>query len=503
MNAHVPPAVPPAGAETTQVVIVGSGFSGLIMALRLKRRRIPFLILEKADGIGGTWRDNTYPGCACDIPSHLYSIASEPKSDWKRAFASQPDILAYLKRVVARRGLAPHLRFGAALTEARWDERAARWTLRTADGRRFAAPVMVLAVGALHLPLIPRIPGLETFRGESFHSARWNHRFDFKNKRVAVIGTGASAIQFVPQIAPLVAKLSLYQRTPPWVVPKGDREISDRTRTLLGLFPGLRLLRRGAIFAVQELRHLAMRRNPKVAGLARMMASKHRARAIPDLELQERLTPTYEIGCKRILRSDDYYPALARPNVEIVDGGIDRITETGIVGADGVERPADAILFGTGFHVTDGYDALTVIGRDGLALRDAWAERGMSAAFGTAVAGFPNMFMLLGPNTGLGHNSVVLMVEAQVGYVMRRLSQMRIRRLRSIEIAPEVQRAYADEMQTRLASTVWQAGGCMSWYQDAQGRNTTLWPGTVIEYRRRKKRATLRDYTIEKATETV
>jgi cation diffusion facilitator CzcD-associated flavoprotein CzcO len=363
--------------------------------------------------------------------------------------------------------------------------------------------VMVLAVGALHLPLIPRVPGLETFRGESFHSARWNHRFDFKNKRVAVIGTGASAIQFVPQIAPLVAKLSLYQRTPPWVVPKGDREISDRTRTLLGLFPGLRLLRRGAIFAVQELRHLAMRRNPKVAGLARMMASKHRARAIPDLDLQERLTPSYEIGCKRILRSDDYYPALARPNVEIVDGGIDRITETGIVGADGVERPADAILFGTGFHVTDGYDALTVIGRDGLALRDAWAERGMSAAFGTAVAGFPNMFMLLGPNTGLGHNSVVLMVEAQVGYVMRRLSQMRIRRLRSIEIAPEVQRAYADEMQTRLASTVWQAGGCMSWYQDAQGRNTTLWPGTVIEYRRRMKRATLQDYAIEKATETV
>ncbi len=485
-------------SEETEVLIVGSGFSGLIMALSLKRRRIPFLLLEKADGVGGTWRDNTYPGCACDIPSHLYSISSEPNPNWQRSFAPQPEILRYLQEVAAKRGLMPSLRFGAELTEAQWDDDDSRWTVRTKDGRSFKGRVMILAVGALHIPLLPRIPGLDSFKGRTFHSARWDHDYDLSGKQVAVIGTGASAIQFVPQIAGKVDRLTLFQRTPPWVLPKGDQAIPADKQAKYAKIPGLRLLHRLRLFGIQEMRHLAVRRHPKAAALGRSLADRHRKRAIKDPALREALTPGYEIGCKRILQSDDYYPALARDNVSVETTPIERITPDGVVTTDGVLHKADTILFGTGFHVTDGFDAMDIRGRDGQGLRETW-RGGMSAAYGTAVAGFPNMFVLLGPNTGLGHNSVVLMIEAQVRYVMRRLRQMRMRRLRSIEMSATVQARYQSEMDRRLADTVWQAGGCSSWYQDESGRNTTLWPGTVFEYQRRMSRAGLRDYITKEA----
>ncbi|MCQ8279343.1 NAD(P)/FAD-dependent oxidoreductase [Acetobacteraceae bacterium KSS8] len=484
--------------EETEVLVVGSGFSGLIMALSLKRRRIPFLVLEKADGVGGTWRDNTYPGCACDIPSHLYSISSEPNPNWQRTFAPQPEILRYLQGVAAKRGLMPSVRFGAELTGAQWSESDNKWTVRTTDGRRFRGRVLVLAVGALHIPLLPRIPGLDAFEGRTFHSARWDHGYDLAGKEVAVIGTGASAIQFVPQIADKVQHLTVFQRTPPWVLPKGDHAIPTETQTRYGTIPGLRSLHRLRLFGLHEMRHMAMRRHPKAAALGRSLADRHRKRAIKDEALRAALTPRYEIGCKRILQSDDYYPALARDNVRLETTPIARIASDGVVTADGVLHRADAILFGTGFHVTDGFDAMDIRGRDNRSLRETW-RGGMSAAYGTAVTGFPNMFVLLGPNTGLGHNSVVLMIEAQVRYVMRRLRQMRMRRLRSIEMSATVQERYQREMDRRLADTVWQAGGCSSWYQDESGRNTTLWPGTVFEYQRRMSRAGLRDYIIKEA----
>ncbi|RZI44734.1 NAD(P)/FAD-dependent oxidoreductase [Herbaspirillum sp. HC18] len=473
------------------VIVIGSGFSGLGMAIKLKEAGRTFAVLEKAQDIGGTWRENTYPGCACDVPSHMYSFSWERKPDWSRMYATQPEILDYLKHCVAKYGLAPHILLGAELREAVFDEENDLWEVRTTDGRTFTARILVSAMGALSRPAYPQLRGIERFKGVAFHSAQWNHAFDLSGKRVAVIGTGASAIQFVPQIAPRVAQLTLFQRTPAWVLPKPDRAIGGIEQAVYRSLPGAMGMFRNFLYWRQEFLGLGFV-HPKLMEKAKQMALAHMRRQIPDAALREKVTPNYTIGCKRILISNDYFPALARPNVEVVTGGIAEVGEHAVVAADGREYPADAIVYGTGFRVTDLLTPVRFLGRGGIDLNDAW-KNGPEAYLGLMSAGYPNLFMLLGPNTGLGHNSVVFMAEQQIAHIMQCLRLMRTQGRTSIEVDPQAQRAFNDEVQRRLQTTVW-ATGCRSWYLNESGRNVTLWPGFTFEYWRRMRKVNRAHY---------
>lgn len=481
-------------AHETEILIVGAGFSGLIMALEARRRGFrDVTILEKAEELGGTWRDNTYPGVACDIPSHLYSMADRPKADWSRVYSPGPEIQDYLLDVAARDGLRERVRFGRELRSARWDEGARRWEVETMQGERWRARVLVSAVGALHRPRPPAIEGLEGFAGPHWHSAQWRHDVDLAGKRVAVIGAGASAIQFIPEVAKRAAHLSVFQRSAPYVLPRMDGPIPPAKRRLFAALPPLRWSQRRFYYWFQELRHGAFAGKPGAVRMVMKMWRKHLETAIRDPELREKLTPHYEIGCKRILLSNDFYPALARKNVSLVTEPIARIRPEGVETADGAVHEADALIYGTGFHVTDALTALDIRGRGGRPLSQAWAG-GMSAHLGMSVAGFPNLFFLLGPHTGLGHNSVVLMIEAQAAHLGRLLDAMRGERLSAVEPRPERQKAFCEGVAERLDGMVWMQGGCASWYQDEHGRATTLWPGTVREYERLMARAGLEDY---------
>jgi cation diffusion facilitator CzcD-associated flavoprotein CzcO len=484
---------PPAGGHA-RVAIVGSGFGGLGMAIRLKQAGVDdFVVLEKADDVGGTWRENTYPGCACDVPSHLYSYSFAPNPDWSRAFSPQPEIWAYLRRCARRFGVTPHIRFGTELREAAWDASRRVWRLSTSRGP-LTADVLVAAAGPLHHPSIPKLPGLGDFAGRSFHSAEWDHSYDLTDRRIAVVGTGASAIQFVPRIAPAAAKLHLFQRTPPWVFPRRDRAIGELERRLYRTVPPLQRLSRIGIYAMREST-LVNFQHPRVARVLQRLALANLRRSVPDPALRERLAPSYAMGCKRVLLSDDYYPALNRANVEVVTDTITEVRPDAVVTADGAVRGVDTIIFGTGFHVTDMPIADRVRGVDGRTLADAW-QGSPKAHLGTTVAGFPNLFLLLGPNSGLGHNSVVLMIEAQLQYVLEALRFLRTRRLAALAPRPEAQAAFVAEVDRRLAGMVWNAGGCNSWYLDATGRNSTIWPGSTMAFRRRLARLRPTDYEV-------
>jgi cation diffusion facilitator CzcD-associated flavoprotein CzcO len=482
---------------SVEVLIVGAGFSGLCMAIKLLESGMKdFLLIEKSDDIGGTWYDNRYPGCACDVPSHLYSFSFERNAGWSRMFASQPEIYRYLKSCVERYGLAPYIRLNTRFQEACWDEAAGLWRITAGDNLRIHARVLVSGMGALHVPHYPEIPGIERFAGPSFHSATWKPEVDLSGKTVAVVGTGASAIQFIPRIAPHVGKLFVFQRTPPWIVPRRDFGISEkwqqRFRSVPGLMWGLRTL----LFFALEWRVLAFLGNRFIREYLQKIALRHLERGIPDAQLRAALTPSYEIGCKRILLSDDFYPALNRSQVELVTENIAEVRERSIVTRDGAERPIDVLIYGTGFHVTDQFLGMRLVGRGGVELHDAW-RKGMSAYLGVTVSGFPNFFILLGPNTGLGHNSVVLMIEAQVHYVMNCLKLMRRRKLSAMEVRPETQHDFAANIQNRLRHTVWQSGGCRSWYQDTHtGENTALWPGSVIAYIRTTRSVSPAEYNL-------
>lgn len=479
-----------------EILIIGAGFAGLGMAIRLRQAGIDdFAILERADAAGGTWRDNRYPGCACDVPSHLYSYSFAPNPQWQRAYAPQPEIRAYLEHCVARYALGPQLHLRAEVVEARWDETTARWEVATRDGRRFCAPVLVAGLGGLSNPAIPELPGRERFAGPSFHTAQWPDGIALDGRRVAVIGTGASAIQLIPQLAPRVAQLTVYQRTPAWVLPKPDRPLRDWERRLFERLPFTQRLMRSAIYWQHEGRALAFVVRPRLMKLVAREAGRHLARQVADPALRARLTPDYTIGCKRILIADDYYPALQRPNVELVDGAVHELTPHGVVAADGRERPADAVVWCTGFKAQEPVRPGLFVGRRGQDLWSAW-QRAPEAYLGCTVAGFPNLFMLVGPNTGLGHNSMIYMIESQLAYVMSAVQALRRGGLRSVEVRPEAQQAYNAELQRRLAGTVW-ASGCRSWYLDAQGRNTTLWPGFTFEFRRRTRRFDTAAYRVE------
>jgi cation diffusion facilitator CzcD-associated flavoprotein CzcO len=469
--------------ERTDVdtVIVGSGFSGLAMAVALKRAgREDFLILERAHDVGGTWRDNSYPGCACDVPSHLYSLSFAPNPDWTSTFSPQPEIQSYLQRVAADHHLLPHVRFGCELERARWDEPAQRWRLETAQGP-LSARVLITAAGPLSDPAIPDLPGLQNFEGTVFHSATWDHEHDLTGERVAVIGTGASSIQFVPQIQPRVSKLHLFQRTAPWIMPRPDRPLTRFESVLYRRLPLAQRAMRQAIYWARELfviPFLRVRLAPAIGFLAR----HHLRRQVPDPVLRQKLTPSYAPGCKRILVSNDYLPSLTKPNVEVVTDAIKEIGPRSVITKDGSERAVDTIIFGTGFHVTDAPIAERVHGRDGSTLAEYW-DGSLFAHRGTTITGFPNLFFMLGPNTGLGHTSVVVMAEAQVAYIMGALEHMEASRIGTVEPRLEAQRAWNEDVQRRMQGTVWTAGGCKSWYLDSKGLNTTLWPGFAFRFR--------------------
>ncbi|MGC2814860.1 MAG: NAD(P)/FAD-dependent oxidoreductase [Candidatus Acidiferrum sp.] len=485
-------------SETSvDVLIVGSGFSGLCTAIKLRQAGMnSFLLIEKSDDIGGTWYDNRYPGCACDIPSHLYSFSFELWPDWTRMYPGQQEIHEYLKRCVERYGLAPHIRLNTCLHEAVWNEKESLWNATVGEGKRVRARVIVSGVGGLHVPSYPQIKGVEKVAGPKFHSSTWDHGVDLAGKNIAVIGTGASSIQFVPQIAPRAGKLYLFQRTPPWIVPRIDFAIPEKWKSRFRRFPLSMRAFRQYIFWRQEFRVLGFLGNRFVRGKATEIATRHLRRKIEDPKLVAALTPHYELGCKRVLVSDDFYPTLNRPNVELVTDGIAEIRERSIVTVDGVERPVDVLIFGTGFRATEPLIGIRLVGRDGVEIHDAWRER-MSAYLGVTVAGFPNFFLLLGPNTGLGHNSVVLMIEAQVRYLMSCLKLMKRRNRRVLEVRQQVQTDFVADIYRRLQGTVWQSGGCRSWYQDPRtGENTTLWPGSVIAYLSRTRSASPADYNL-------
>lgn len=465
------------------VAIIGTGFGGLGAAIRLKQDgEQDFVILERASEIGGTWRDNSYPGCACDVQSHLYSFSFDLNPNWSRSYSPQPEIWQYLKDCVQRHGLGPHLRLGREVKEARWDDARRRWSIETSR-ETFTADVLISAAGALSDPSIPELHGLGAFEGEVFHSATWNHRYDLRGKRVAVIGTGASAIQFVPRIQKEVARLTLFQRTPPWVMPRRDHAIGALVRSLYRRVPLAQRAMRGAIYGARELMVLGFM-HPWVMKGVEIAARRHLERSVHDPALRRKLLPSYRIGCKRILLSDDYYPSLQQPNVDVVTAGIRTVTATGVVDQDGVHHDVDALIFATGFHVTDPPIARHVRGRDGRTLHEAWGGS-PKAHLGTMVHGFPNLFLLLGPNTALGHSSVVFMIESQVEVMRAAVRHLRETRAGAIEPRRAAQDAFLADVDHRLEGTVWNAGGCASWYLDATGRNSTIWPGFTFDYRRR------------------
>lgn len=479
----------------TGVIVVGTGFSGLGMAIQLRKDgREDFVVLEKANDVGGTWRDNTYPGCACDIPSHMYSFSFAQNPGWTRSFSSQQEIWDYLRRVADIYDLRRHIEFGAEVTGARWDPDEHRWHVSTKAGAEYVGQYLVAGIGALHIPSIPDLPGMRTFTGRSFHSAQWDHDFDLTGKRVAVVGTGASAIQFVPRIADKVAELHLFQRTPSWIMPKPDHAIAGWVRALFGRVPGTQRAYRDLLYWLLESRAIGFNGQRWVLKLAERIAARHLRRGIPDPDLRAKLTPNYAMGCKRVLIANDFYPTLNRDNVHLVTAGIAEVGPTSVVDRSGVRREVDAIIFGTGFHVTDAFDYLEIIGRDGRDLAKEWRTNGMRTHLGMTVAGFPNLFFLLGPNTGLGHNSVVFMIESQVRYVAEAIRLVERVHAEAIEVREQVQDRFQADIQRKLADGIWTQGGCRSWYLDAHGVNRTIWPGFTWRYWLRTRAVRSDDY---------
>jgi len=479
-----------------EVAIVGSGFAGLCMGIKLRQAGCEnFVILEKADRLGGTWRDNTYPGCACDVPSYLYSFSFEQNPQWTRMFAPWDEILGYLEHCATKYGIADKIRYGADVTEAAYDETTGHWTVTLNDNETLETQALVTGVGGLHKPKFPDLPGLDSFAGKAFHSSEWDHEHDLTGRRVAVVGTGASAIQFVPPVAEQAAHLDLYQRTAPWVTPKPDRAIGAVERALHSRFPAGQRAIRDVIYWGLEARGAGFGGNPKLMKGLELQAKRHLRKQITDPVLRAKLTPDYQIGCKRVLLSNDYYPALTRDNVDVITSGITLVTPTGVVADDGVERECDTIVLGTGFEVFANLTRMGILGRDGVDLGDAWKQNGIGAHLGMTVTGFPNLFLLAGPNTWLAHSSMVFMIESQVRYVMQALDLLRRRNALAVEVREEAQERFISETQDNLGDTVWQTG-CTNWYLDAQGRNSTSWPAFTTAYWRRTRRLNPADFVL-------
>jgi cation diffusion facilitator CzcD-associated flavoprotein CzcO len=483
------------GTADFPIAIIGAGFGGIGMAIRLKQAGIEsFTMFERGPEIGGTWRDNTYPGAACDVPSHAYSLSFEPYPGWTRKFSPSEEIQAYLLRLVEKWGLRSHLRLGTEIVEARFDEARGAWALTTGAGETVTARVVVSAVGGLVDPALPDIKGIESFAGEIFHTARWRHDYELTGKRVAVVGTGASAVQVVPAIAQQVEKLSVFQRTPAWVVPKLDKRYSERTRRLFARFPLLLRASRFAKYAASEiLGPMIFLDAPRLSALGERMSLRHLHEQVKDPVLREKLTPHFQFGCKRILVSDDYWASFERENVELVTEPIDRIDREGLVTKDEVRHDVDAIVLATGFAVGLASAPFPVTGRGGRLLDDAW-QGGAIAYKGMTVSGFPNWFILMGPNTGPGHTSVLVYTEAQIAHVRAAIERMRRDGLRFVDVRPEVLERYNAGIQARMKHMVWST--CKSWYLSPDGSNHALYPGFAAEYALRARRFHPSDYEL-------
>ncbi|MEV2278035.1 NAD(P)/FAD-dependent oxidoreductase [Nocardiopsis sp. NPDC049922] len=468
-----------------RVAVIGTGFAGIGMAVRLRQAGLEdFVVLERADDLGGTWRDNSYPGAACDVPSHLYSFSFAPNPGWSRSFSPQPEIWEYLKRVAGEYGVDRHVRHRHDVTAARWEPRRNRWRIETTGGT-VTAQFLVSGAGPLADPSFPDIKGLDAFEGTMFHSADWDHDHDLTGRRVAVIGTGASAIQFVPRIQPRVGSLSLFQRTAPWVMFRHDRDITGLESWLFRNLPLTQKIARTSIYWGRENYVFGFAKNPRLLSVVERLGRANIHRGVKDPELRAKLTPDFRAGCKRILMSNDYYPALAQPNVDVVTDGIVEIRPHAVVTRDAsgreVEHEVDTIILGTGFHVTDPPIAHRILDADGVSLAQHWGSTAQ-AFRGTTVAGYPNAFVLAGPNTGLGHTSQVFMIEAQIRYTMRALTYACRNRVDRLAVRPEAQRAYNRMVARAMEGTVWVSGGCDSWYLNEEGRNTTLWPSFTWSY---------------------
>jgi len=478
----------PAQPRHSRIAVIGAGFGGIATGLRLLAAgHDDFVIFDRGDDVGGTWRDNTYPGCACDVPSHMYSLSFMPNPGWTRSFSGQAEIWAYLRRCASP--LRPFLRLRHEVRGAAWE--GGRWVIDTSGGVH-TADFLVAAGGPLSSPVVPPLPGLTSFGGAAFHSARWDHDLDLRGRRVAVIGTGASAVQFVPRIAPEVASLSLFQRTAPWVMPRGDRDLSARERRVFARVPGARRLARAGVYWGREFAAVGFL-HPPVMRLAERAARRHLAASVADPSLRQALTPAYRMGCKRVLLSDDFYPALSRPNVSLITSAISSVTPDGLVTADGVSHAADTLIFGTGFQATDPPLAAVIRGASGQTLASAWGGS-MRAYLGSTVPGFPNLLLLLGPNTGLGHTSVVFMIECQIDHLVRLLRHIDSAGGGAWEPTPAAQSSFVEFVDRRMAGTVWESGGCHSWYQDRTGRVSALWPGHTWSYWLRTRRFNARAY---------
>jgi cation diffusion facilitator CzcD-associated flavoprotein CzcO len=485
-------------SERTRIAIIGAGLSGLCVASALLRAGIDdFVMLDRGDEVGGTWRDNTYPGCACDIPSVLYSFSWAPNAGWSRFFAGQGEILAYTRSLAEREGILGHIRFGAEVRSAAWDADARRWQLDTAAGP-LEAQVVVAGAGPWHEPRLPDLPGLSEFTGTVFHSSRWDHDHDLSGRRVAVIGTGASAVQFVPEIQPQVEHLTVFQRTPHWVLPKPDRSVSPPERLLLRFAPGAGWLAREGVFNLLEAFNAGMH-HPQVMRQLQRLGELNLRLGVRDAELRAQLTPDFTLGCKRVLMSNDWYPALTRPNVTVVPAAVTAVGDASVIDARGGEHEVDTIILGTGFKILDMPVAELITGSDGMTLSETWqgSPRGY---LGTAVSGFPNAFVMLGPNIGINTSATVLM-ELQAAYIVDAVRTMEREQLEVVEVRSEVQSAFNDEVDAGLAGTVWNRGGCRSYFIDETGRNGFSYPWTARDLRRRMKRFDPADYDLRPARE--
>lgn len=484
------------GPGNFPIAIVGAGFAGIGTAIRLLQNGIQsFTMFERAGEIGGTWRDNTYPGAACDVPSHAYSLSFEQVPTWSRRFAPSWEIQDYLLGLVEKWKLRQYLRLNTSIVEARFDESTALWTLTAGDGGTFTARVVVSCVGGLVDPATPDIKGLDQFKGKIFHTARWDHDYDLCGKRVGVIGTGASAVQVVPSIAPKVGKLHVFQRTPGWVVPKMDKVYSERMKRMFERFPlTLHLSRMFKYWRSEFWGPMIFLDSPRLSAIGQRMSLKHLESQVRDPGLRRKLTPTFQFGCKRILVSDDYWATFNRENVELVTDTIDCVESQGIRTKDGKLRELDAILLATGFALGLASAPFPIVGLGGRTLDEAWRD-GAVAYKGMSVAGFPNWFILMGPNTGPGHTSVLVYTEAQIQHVLEAIQLLRGEGVRYVNVRQKSQDAYNERIQGRMKHMVWSTG-CTSWYLSPDTKNHSLYPGFAAEYVVRARHFDPDDYQI-------
>ena len=484
-------------------VIIGAGFSGLGAAIRLQQSgRHNFILFEKADRIGGTWRDNVYPGCACDVPSHLYSFSFAQNPDWSRVFSRQPEILAYMERCVEQYQLSDKIRLNTGVAALRFLEEEGTWLVRTDKGDQFSARTVILGLGPLNVPRIPNIPGQDSFPGVHFHTAHWQTDHDLKGKSVAIIGTGASAVQIIPEIAKEVEQLYIFQRTPPWVGPRPDLAVGSGVKRLFKQFPFLLWFPRTLIYRYLEFRGKGLFGNQARHKGMQKRALRHIRDSVADPILREQVTPNYKIGCKRILLSEDYYPALQLPQVELIPEAVQSIEGNSIIGAAGTRREVDTLIYATGFDAASYEKSVHVVGKNGQSLADYWSTSGPEAYLGSTISGFPNLVSIIGPNTGLGHNSMIHMMESQFNYLLSYLDLLEEHDALCLDVKSTVQAAFNQEIQKELATMVWSTG-CNSWYQMDNGKNTTLWPGPTSTFRQRTRKVVAQDYDIQKKRQSL